>query len=205
MIHPDIPRAFFHEIGHYLTREINFTRGKMGATKEMVFLPHEVFPEYYRGYIRHDDPDSSEANAAERLTNNIQGCFFECVLKGEDLDECFFPNKSGSKDLSNWDKELGKMKIDSGSQKAKKLWAICDDYLASLRGKELLKNLFSLDVEKFLLPQKSGYVVNLEMLKTELLEFQTEYEKIYLPYLERMRTCLNSTDLSNTRNYDDLT
>ena len=105
----DLRRVFFHELGHFVAREINRKKyGDMWQTKEIKLYSKngqyggEINP------IKYYD-EMPVIPIAEAISISTYGCFFESVYcNGADWNECFCDTGEchGYQDAFSWRKAL---------------------------------------------------------------------------------------------------
>ena len=192
-MHADLKRVFFHELGHYVARTINLKNfGVMGKVAEIALFPSNRVYDTYEGVTTPVVPNGEDrkkptVNVPEKLAVLTYGCFFESIYTGKDFTDCFKNFGNGGQDVSEWAGELFKLGI---LDKAK-INAVDDEYFLALKKGGYLDDLFKIDVAIVLINEgygDKGYIVDLKKLDTLIEKFIASHEKMYLQYLERIRS-----------------
>ncbi len=80
----DRNRVFFHELGHFIARQINHLHYSGPAVKSIEIYPHPDFPELYLGdtkvHLSGDEKENKPPNNEELskyLASSTYGCIFQ--------------------------------------------------------------------------------------------------------------------------------
>ncbi|MBL0309486.1 MAG: hypothetical protein IPP77_07385 [Bacteroidetes bacterium] len=190
-IHPAVRTVFFHELGHFIARELNLEHFKvMGTTKEINIYPSSHSWREYDGETVPlipvgEDPNKPIVSIAEQLAVLPYGCLMEAIFIKKEFKTCFAHNDSGGKDVNDWSGLKDKTK-DS-----KALNQIVEEHFTYLSENKIFSEILNLDVGSFLVQTvERRYSVDLDKLKKAIKPFLNKHEELYLSFVRRIRDLL---------------
>jgi hypothetical protein len=195
----DLIRAFFHEVGHFVAREISSKHFEVSPPASIDLYPSGKMLWHYEGSFSPTIPKGQEnndevINMPEKIVGLVYGCFFESLYFKVPFTACFDYRGNGSIDIDHWAGLLTKHGINGGEEKRRALIKNDEAYFDQLEKDNFFDEISQIDVMALLIEdkaQKGVYSVDIEKLREVLRPFLEEHEKIFLPYLERTRTIIN--------------
>jgi len=195
---PDLIRCFFHEVGHFVAREVSVKHFGVSPVKEISLKPSEKAAWLYLGSTGFVIPEGMEdvqhvINVPEKIVGLAYGCFFESLYKKIPFENCFSPNSSGTIDLDHWNATLNEQGIYGGAGKRDELIDTEKAYFNQLKESQFFEKIRAIDVASFLIAQgnQGEFVVDLEKLRSELSAFLYEHETFFLSYMKKVRELID--------------
>lgn len=187
----DFERVFYHELGHFVARELNAKYYNGAPTKSFEIFLHDSQSGLYCGELRVDKsnhPTEGDApkleNLATYLASSVYGCFFQSLYLGQSLNDCF--NRNGQDDCQKWISSLTANKL------AHLKVAFVDiekKYFDSLKNDPSIIEILKLDHRDFLSkpsPEAQNYCADIKILKERLKplidEHYTSYQELVTQY-----------------------
>ena len=191
----NLKRVIYHEIGHFMARELNYELYGIGEGVESIFIKtHNIIgsteysggtvPKKPKGYV----DDKEIINVKETAAFFLYGCLFQTLyfifFLSEDISyrSCFSSKKeaNGRFDMSDFS---GMSKYISGDKRKKIVEYTESEYINLLLCDQVhLEKLFNIDIIETL--NKKQDSVDLEILKVKLSDFKNEHKKYYSKFIE---------------------
>lgn len=197
MISQDVKRVFFHELGHFVAREINHLYYSGQGTKSIEIYPYPYNNELFLGDTKvNQSVDGSEKKAPtveklpEYLASSTYGCFFQSIYQNSSLKQCFAQN--GEDDMQKWFSAMLANGLD---------WCNSDianydsEYFDLLKEKGELDELMKLVPENYLIDNgNNSFDVNIVKLKEDILPFIKNHYKVYRKLIEKYKEILSQSE-----------
>lgn len=187
-----INRVFFHELGHFVARELNFKFYSGTGTKEILIMPcgDKSLGEYC-GQIIPNVPEGIDLEMkipvplnrlAEHLAALTYGCIFQAYNLNTDLEDCF--NANGRKDLNSWRCSLISNKLGSFRQD---IFEAEKEYFNKLLKNKSLEDFMKIEFKNYLkLENDNLYVIEIDRLREDLSytvnNHYSQYQELILTY-----------------------
>lgn len=192
----NLKRFIYHEIGHFMARELNYELYGIGEGVESIFIKtHNLngSTEYSGGTVPKKPKgydDKLIINVKETAAVILYGCLFQTLYFNFILPEhehvsfrlCFSLKNgaNGSIDMSDFS---GMSKYISGEKRKKIVEYTESKYINLLLSDKVhLEKLFNFDILDTL--NKKQDSVDLEILKVKLSDFKNEHKKYYSKFIE---------------------
>lgn len=194
MITEDIKRVFFHELGHFVAREINHLYYSGQSTKSIDIYPHELHPELFLGdlkvYVSNDGKGSKVASLdvlPEYLASSTYGCFFQSYYQRTSIRECL--DKNGTDDMQKWITSL----MANGLDWLNSDIASCDEeYFKLLNHTNKLDELMKLKPENYLIDNENmNYSVDIDKLRKDTSGLIEKHYLFYKTLVDKYIVILN--------------
>jgi hypothetical protein len=199
----DLKRVFFHELGHFVAREINQKYfGVIGRAKEISLYESLSKDGHYGGKTVPEIPDGEDRDKSlvsicEAMAVYVYGCFFESIYLEQNFEKCFceYGRCNGNQDFLNWWEAL---RIADRKEKQEEIHKNDLDYFDQLRLNKSLDKFLSLNVPDFLINSsvEGKYSVNIDELRRITFPFIQEHELPYLEFTQRIREILNLSQMN---------
>lgn len=197
-----IHRVFFHELGHFVARELNLKYFDGTGSSEVKIYPCQCDYSEYCGHITPIRPsDDLSPNASvplERLAEYLAALLYGCVFQSYHSNTCLedITKKYGNDDMGKW---LGSL-IDSNLARLNsEIFRLSLEHLDTLRGNKLLDNFMQVVPETYLVETGSRHFsVDLEMLRVDIFPFIEELYPYYNVYVRRHQEIINSFKYKHT-------
>lgn len=193
-----IHRVFFHELGHYVARELNHKYFAGTGSKEILIYPCELDNNEYCGHITPNRPFGvSESDKtpvplcrlAEHLASDLYGCIFQSYYLNLDLEVCTSLEGNGNDDIRKW---AGSLSANKLSFINKHIYLLSIEHLEFLRGSQLLDPFMSLNPNKYLIELENKKCrVDLDKLHEDISHAIEEHFKHYKAYVEKHQIIIN--------------
>ncbi|WP_282056035.1 hypothetical protein [Maribacter luteus] len=198
----NLKRVFIHEIGHFVSRELNYEHYQIGLGTEQIYIEAHKFPktiEYTggataikpKGYIDNGEVE----NPIEYMAVILYGCILQTLyLKSKDDYEfriCFSISNGANGKLDA--EEFSAMEKYLAGPKRKKIVEFIEtEYLNKLSADQNhLKKLFELDPLKFVEIRNERLFVNLDLLRECLRTFMIEHQEYYSDFINNIKLIKN--------------
>lgn len=192
----DVTRVFFHELGHFIAREINH---KLFGHTEVI----SIMIDHYNGHLYTGDtkikisddqrerrPPSIE-DLPIYLASSSYGCIFQSYYLNTSLKECF--DQNGGEDINQWYGSLLANKLVGWNQEFSKVER---DYFAYLMKEDALADFMKIEPEKYLQKTGNGFLVDVLKLRqdtTVLIKQHIEdYSILLAKYKEVIKRASNT-------------
>lgn len=188
MIPEDVMRVFFHEVGHFVAREINHMLYGSTSTKKITIFPNQIHNHLYEGDTKiHLSVDGNENKPPARqalaayLASSTYGCFFQAYFLNTELKKCF--NDNGADDLQKW---YGSLMHNDADFLNSDIAEIDRKYFEELKANQELSEIMHLNVNGYL-DEESGntYFVNIEKLRVDINNFILKHQATYKTLIEK--------------------
>jgi hypothetical protein len=193
----DLVRVFFHELGHFVARELNHEYFNSTKVKSIDFYLVNTSMQLYEGELKVELPEGgieslvpTPENLPEYLASSTYGCIFQSYWLKQDLNECF--NVNGNDDFSMWMKSL---KANNVEEFKGKFIEVEKQHFEYLKENHLLDIYMDLDVHDFIYKtgqEYSNYHVDIEKLKKAIMPFIDKHHDTYLLLIEKYKDILLS-------------
>ncbi len=184
----DRNRVFFHELGHFLAREINHLYYNGPAVKSIDIFPHPLDNELYLGDTKiilsadgkENKPPTNET-LPEYLASSTYGCIFQAYSQNTTLEHCFCFN--GKDDFDKWygallANGLDWLRVDISSMEK--------EYFKLLKEKGELDEMVKLLPDTYLTDNgNQNYSVNISKLRENTSIFIKKHHPIYKQFVEK--------------------
>ncbi|MDI5897824.1 hypothetical protein [Flavobacterium yafengii] len=196
-----LKQILFHEIGHYISIELNhkiFKRG-YGVEKINLILTNlnddssisfgETISKNPKGYKEFDEIKKP----AEFIATTVYGCVFETLFfEKVNFYYCFNggDDYSGKKDFEIYQQLITNKYSSDISDKL--ISYIVNNYISGMKSNECnhLQKFNQLDFNDVLLKNDMGYLIDLEKLEIKLIDFINEHSKNYKKFVEKIKTII---------------
>ena len=186
-------RVFFHEFGHLVCLIYHQNDGVRNSLSVSIHLENKVNGEINLIGKTHSKEilivnEGKYINVAESLLGQVYGCYFECLyLNFKQIkirfSDCFCQNRcSGRNDFISF---FSKLNVQSNlhKQPVKKeriIHLIYNDCFQLIKKDEQqFKELFEIDIFKFLVEETDGYKFDLQKLTNEMSGFISNHKIIF--------------------------
>jgi len=184
-----IHRVFFHELGHFVARELNENYFDGTGSVEIKIYPCPQDASEYCGHLTPIRPEGISENdktpvpidrLAEHLTCNIYGCIFQSYYLNIDVRTCTDIN--GEDDIKDW---IGSLSANKLSFLNKEIFQLSTQYLELLKSQKLLDKFIKVLPEDYLIETEyRHYVVNLHKLRDDTSQIIEEHHEYYKKFVE---------------------
>lgn len=198
----DLERAFFHELGHFVSSSLNYELYKIQKIIKATLTetPSKVF---FTGAVTTEYPDINLNTFAPIAANNVYGCFFEGIYnwkyKNTPLDYyyCFSQYGHGKCDrnllLNLFFKNRLKLNLEEYTEIPENLKTIFDEELIKMHNNSNLLTLFQLNVESYISQYPNNdYQINIEKLEKDIREIINNHRNDYVVFIEKIQFTIKS-------------
>jgi hypothetical protein len=194
MLMNEIRRVFFHELGHFVAREINHLFYGGTNTKSITICPHKDFQHLFVGELKVNiDNDGKGAKVASLeelpayLASSTYGCFFQSYYLNTPLKKCFQEN--GEDDMQMWLKSLLANGLDWLNSD---ITVYDEEYFNLLKAGKELDEILHLNPDKYLIDNgDKSYNVDVELLRQDTVEFIQKHYLLYKTLTDKYGQILN--------------
>lgn len=177
----ELHRVFFHEVGHFISHEINSRFYGGHRTERILLEPHPDFPELYIGAakIEYEAKGQKYVPKREELARFLATSTYGCISQAYYLKEGLriSQDKNGMDDMQQW---LGALRIYALDFWSPDIHEADLLYLEELRQQKSLDAVMALDPDKYLLAQGGGvFTVDLEKLRGDVHDFIEQHREKY--------------------------
>lgn len=184
----DIKRVFFHELGHFIAREINHKYYNGQGTKSISIYPYPHNDELFLGDTKinlsangKEKESPSKQELAEYLASSTYGCIFQAYYQKTSLKQCF--DNNGGDDLNKWFGALLSNDLD---------WLNSDiasadrEHFDSLNEKGELDDMMKLIPQDYLIDNgNQNFEINIPKLQEDTFSFIEKHFSIYQKLIEK--------------------
>lgn len=191
-------RVFIHEIGHFISHEMNkkFYANFLGTESIRIYSCPNHFNEYCGETIPNKPENYNgiiEKIPLERLPNFLislmYGCILQSIHQNEKNSVCI--NVNGQKDVDEW---LGNLHSYNISFLNRKISPILEDYIKLCVEKNLFEKILKLTYSDFILNNyDSVYEFDIIKLNEILENFYIEHYPYYNQLVVEHRNLINDT------------
>lgn len=189
-----VNRVFFHELGHFVAREINQKYFNGTGSKEFLIYPCDQDPHEFCGHIVPNVPNGVYMTKppplirlAEHLTSLFYGCVFQAYYNQTDLKDCF--NKYGNDDMNSWYTSLNENNL---SHINKNIANIEKEYFNSLLKERTLDDFMTLDPENYLIENgEKRYYVDIQKLREDTMDLVKKHYIVYNELIQQYNKMIN--------------
>lgn len=196
-----LKQILFHEIGHYISIELNQKIFKSGyGVEEIILIITDLNDNssISSGKVISKKPKdynefSEIKKPAEFIAATVYGCVFETLFfENINFYDCFNGEdyRSGKIDYELYQRLI----TDEYSRviSDKLMSYIVKDYIIPMKSIEYnhLQKLIQLDFNDVLLKNDKGYQIDLKKLEIKLLDFINEHSKNYKKFVEMIKTII---------------
>ncbi len=181
-------RVFFHELGHFVARELNLKYFNGTGSAEILIYPCENDNNDFCGHLRPISPEELNSSdntpvplerLAEHLVVDVYGCIFQSYYLNSDFKNCTETN--GEEDIKKW---IGSLFANKLSYINRDIFPICIEYFEYLKSEHLLDAFMRIEPKDYLITlQDNKYCVDLNQLRndiSEIVEFHFQYYKLFV-------------------------
>lgn len=194
--------VFFHEIGHYIARELNlrlFNKGLGVAQIRLRVVTNKEGRLDYQGETIAAKPKGYRStdrikDLPEYIAVLLYGCLFQVLYDCQknhtiDFTTCFNlkPNNQGFYDCKAYSSLNG---YCTHNNRMEIVEYTGNEYFKKLKNKRHFKNLFEIDPMEFLTENKSYLEADLGRLNQRLTVFIESHMEEYLAYIQRIKDSL---------------
>lgn len=202
MLPNDLERAFFHELGHFVSSSLNYELYKIQKILK-VTLTEASSKGLFIGAVTTEYPDINLSTFAPIAANNVYGCFFEGIYKWknrrENLDyyRCFSQYGHGKHDRDLlitlfWKNGL-KLNLEEYTEIPENLKTIFDEELIKMHNNSNLLVLFQLNVENYLSQSSNNdYQIDIAKLEKDIREIINNHRNDYVLFIEKIQFAIKS-------------
>lgn len=198
----DLQRVFIHELGHFVSSELNYKIYKYDRRANEIIIAPRLNTDFYNGSISTNKatpysylPEFS----AKEYVNIFYGCLFESIYRSIDISKCLKCSVTREEHLIE---NIGNGKIDalhlfgisnrSEIKHKSSLWYshVTKVYFPSMQQRRsLFQAFFDLDVRKFIKKEYSNRIeINIENLTIYTSEFIDQHQSIYKQLIEDLES-----------------
>lgn len=198
-----IKRVFFHELGHFVARELNYIHFNGTGSAEIKIYPCREEQSEYCGHITPILPEGvleSDRTAvpidrlAEHLASDLYGCIFQSYYLNTGLETCTKTN--GKDDIKDW---IGSLYANKLSFLNTKISPLSIKHLELLKSQKLLDQFMKLTPEEYLIEaEEKHFSVNLEKLRRNTCILLVEHGEYYKKFVEQHQAVINENSTTVT-------
>ena len=190
----DLHRVFFHELGHFVSHEINKLKYHGTGTKSIIIYSFGHNDPRFVGDAKISLTEGEKEKDCpsidllpEYLASCTYGCIFQAYRTNGSLDDCFKMN--GQKDAEQWYWALRTHRLDDHKSE---VTSIEKEFFAKLVNEKLLDNFTSLDPDKYLdKVDSTNYAVNIALLREDTKEIIKEHVAVYKELVEQIKVVID--------------
>lgn len=192
-----IHRIFFHELGHYVAKELNLLFYEGTGTAEILIYPCQNNQSYYCGHIKPVIPTGVDPlrplpfhKVKQQIASKIYGCIFQSYYSGaKSIKGCLY--KYGEDDSKTWIECLSFHGLSSYSYE---LVQAEEEHFQKLKNDNVLDSFIQLDPEEYIIPTYyESYKIDLEKLKNDTNILIRKHYKYYQELIDKYKTILETT------------
>lgn len=184
-------RAFIHELGHLVAKEITFREFGIREVGSIKLVFNHAYQDY-EGEIAPlihpwEDPAQPTVNHAEKLIDLEYGCMFQSYFEGKPFEHCFSEDGSGHLDLNMWSGTTPKShKINL------LLCSLQEQHFEDLSRSGAIREICRLRVEDFIETTDGDITkINIAKLRDIIRPLLKDVEPIFLDYLRQVKELVN--------------
>lgn len=189
-----IRRVFFHELGHFIAREINHLKYDGPIPIQIKIFPCTEDPMEFCGETVPKpqlDPKMAMIGGRTRLPSYLlslsYGCIFQSYYTQQDLNFCF--QYHGASDFA---KASGTLVFHKIFQVNDLLSQLDHDILNTLCSEKLLEGLMELEIEKYLIPKgENCFEVDIDKLRKDTADFVAKHFQVYEVFIDMYTNVVN--------------
>lgn len=177
----ELHRVFFHEVGHFISHEINAKFYGGHRTESIILEPNPHFPELYIGAAKIEYEGKGQKYVAKReelarfLATSTYGCIFQAYYLNEGLR--ISQDKNCMDDMQQW---LGALRLYELDYWSPDIHEKDQQFLEELRQQKSLDAVMALDPNKYLLAEEGGvFTVDLEKLRADVNDLIKQHREEY--------------------------
>ncbi|CAM1340264.1 hypothetical protein [Tenacibaculum aestuarii] len=188
----NLTRVFFHEIGHFISQELNFKLFNIGLGTEHLWIQPYKFENYidYGGGTKPKKPKNYQPkkignieNPAHYIANSIYGCLIQTLylksIKEYEFNFCFSIDDSanGKHDVTDF---ASTNLYFNGTKRRAIIDFIKNEYITQLENDtDHLKKLFEISPLHFASDFNEKRLLDIQSIKNSLKDFLNEHEQYY--------------------------
>lgn len=188
----EIHRVFFHEVGHFIANEINYSKYRYRGNNGLTIYPCEGNCDKMCGEtIRHSLESGRKLDIALELSSLFYGCLLENYLYGTEIDACLSHRGNGCHDANDRAGLLSGMKLADFSR-------IENEFLHKVEQKkpfEVLRQLipseYFSNAEEITQAGNFRYVVDIHKLKRSIKGLVDSHFELYAELVDAYKNELS--------------
>jgi len=188
-------RVFFHEVGHFVAKELNFKLNGIGEA-ESIELESIGYNNEYLGRTKPKipagvDPNRSIVHLAEKLASLVYGCFIQSLFLNQNFTICFDMKGNGIEDLKEWDGIL--LNFSNKRSEIIKNEEKYFEKLISLKENGHFDSFFGLNPDDYVIKDINNlslYHLNLNAVRANIDEFLEIHQQYYYEFLNEIKNIL---------------
>jgi hypothetical protein len=191
-----IKRVFFHELGHFVARELNAKYYNRAPIKSIeIYLCNAAINEYCGELVidKTNHPEDGDVptikNLAPYLASSTYGCIFQSLYLGQSLSDCF--NKNGQDDYGKWMEALTVNKLEN----CKAAFVATEkEYFESLSGNPTIVEILKIDPFEFAKKpsqEAANYYVEIDNVRNKISTLIDKHYTTYQQLISRYQKLFN--------------
>lgn len=190
MAKEQIHRVFFHELGHFVAKELNARLYHAPPPNAIRIFPCEADRFEYCGEIDVNvseippDENLPKKRLAQYLAATTYGCIFQAYFQQISLREA--QDKNGCDDVKDWASSIAKHGVDN-----RRIIALEETHLRELVANASLDTFFQLDPDDFLnAAEGNNYSVDIDRLQQALKGPIERYSATYDQFVQVLNAAI---------------